>query len=82
MSENHAPAFAGHAALAVGGDDPELRETEAADQHPAPPGVTPSTPSALPQRISSLPAPAIQGRMGPLISIEILQRVIDGLSRL
>jgi hypothetical protein len=81
MSENEAPT-ADRAAPAMGGDDPELRETEATDKHSAPPGIAPPTASALPQRILSLPPPAIHGRTGPLISIEILQRVIDGLNRL
>ena len=81
MNQNEAPA-ADRAAPAMGGDDLELRETEAADKHSAPPDIAPPTASALPQRICPLPAPAIHGRTGPLISIEILQRVIDGLNRL
>jgi hypothetical protein len=83
MSENDAPPpVAGRAASATAGDDLGLRGAETTRTHPASCRAASPAASALPQRIRPLPAPAVQSRTGPPVSIEILQRVIDGLNRL
>jgi hypothetical protein len=83
MSENDASApAADHAASATAGDDLDLRGAEIARTHPASCRAGSPAASALPQRIRPLPGPAIQSRTGPPVSIEILQRVIDGLNSL
>jgi hypothetical protein len=83
MSENDTPPpTAGRATSLTTADDLVLRGAEMADTHPVSCRAASSAASALPQRIRPLAAPAIHGRTGPLISIEILQRVIDGLNRL
>jgi hypothetical protein len=84
MSEKDAPPpNAGRAAPATAGDDHELRRAETASAHPALPGARPPAAAELPQRIRPLPSPSMQSRTGPPpVSIEILQRVIDGLNLL